>query len=405
MYVYDAAGTKLRKTVGSTVTDYAGNFIYENNVLQFFNQPEGYVEPSGSNFNYVYQYKDHLGNIRLSYSDKNNDGVITASTEIKEENNYYPFGLKHKGYNANINGRHHKYMFGGKEQQDELGLNWYDITARNYDPALGRWMNLDPLAEKMRRHSPYNYAFDNPIFFIDPDGMAPQANDWIPNVDNEGNISYVAEAGDSSKSLSNQFGIKQGDAEKITGTIGDTKIEEGTAVTGKKVASVIKGNSNGILKLDTTNKDTTDSDIINQATFAIRNENVQERLGNAGADGKFFQGNLYDYFKKPGNLSDGGTHYGFITNHRKPSVFKVGSNNFLLSLSIGGANNGNFATSIGKERQVLQSDGNYAIFQDFNYPRVKNQSTKGIKSLTGKVMTIKISSGDSGALKDYLYGN
>ncbi len=175
LYVYDATGVKLRKTVNTTTTDYAGNFIYENNVLQFFNQPEGYVEPSGSSFNYIYQYKDHLGNIRLSYKD-----ISTTSTpnlQIVEENNYYPFGLKHKGYNTAINGTHHKYMFGGKELSEDLGLNTYDFGARNYDPALGRWMNLDPLAEKMRRHSPYNYAFDNPLRFTDPDGMAP--DDYI----------------------------------------------------------------------------------------------------------------------------------------------------------------------------------------------------------------------------------
>ena len=184
-YIYDATGVKLEKVVTEgtaiTRTKYVGNFIYEKigtatDALKFFNTAEGYVEPVNASdynlgFSYVYQYKDHLGNIRLSY--KNISLTSTPNLQIVEENNYYPFGLKHKGYNANINGTHHKYMFGGKELSEELGLNTYDFGARNYDAALGRWMNLDPLAEKMRRHSPYNYAFDNPVFFIDPDGMAP----------------------------------------------------------------------------------------------------------------------------------------------------------------------------------------------------------------------------------------
>lgn len=180
-YIYDATGAKLQKTViasgkANVVTQYAGNHIYVNNVLEFFNQPEGYVSPETNSgaiaYKYVYQYKDHLGNVRLSYKNGTN------GLEIVEENNYYPFGLKHKGYNSTVTSTNLalKKRFGGKEQQDELGLDWYDVSARNYDPALGRWMNLDPLAELMTRHSPYNYAFDNPVFFIDPDGMAPVEN-------------------------------------------------------------------------------------------------------------------------------------------------------------------------------------------------------------------------------------
>ena len=207
-YIYDAKGTKLRKEfypVSDVVimTDYAGNYIYSDGSeqplkLKFFNHLEGYAEPiysSGgtggdpfatptiSGFNYIYQYKDHLGNIRLSYSDTNGNGTIEESSEIVEENNYYPFGLEHKGYNntvsANSNSVASGFKFGGKELSEELGLNTYDFGARNYMPDLGRWSNIDLLADAVGQihNSPYAYGMNNPIVFTDPDGNCPPGVD------------------------------------------------------------------------------------------------------------------------------------------------------------------------------------------------------------------------------------
>ncbi|WP_449386947.1 DUF6443 domain-containing protein [Chryseobacterium lineare] len=182
-YLYRADGTKIRKSstnlVTSATTDYLDGFQYLKNdsfficldcpppppvqELQFVPTSEGYYDFVKNK--YIYNYVDHLGNVRLSYF---NNG---SSIEVLEENNYYPFGLKHEGYNALAGNSAYQYKYNGKELQTETGM--YDYGARFYMPDLGRWGVVDPKAELLESSSPYVYALNSPILYIDKDGELP----------------------------------------------------------------------------------------------------------------------------------------------------------------------------------------------------------------------------------------
>jgi RHS repeat-associated protein len=139
--------------------------------LQFFPTSEGFYDYQKNQ--YIYQYKDHLGNVRVSFG-RNSTGAL----EITDANDYYPFGMNHlKTGNALFGqGTYKNYKYNGKELQ-ETGM--YDYGARLYMADIGRWGVIDPLAEKSRRFTPYNYAINNPIRFIDPDGRSE--TDWFTN--------------------------------------------------------------------------------------------------------------------------------------------------------------------------------------------------------------------------------
>ncbi len=183
-------GRKFLDANGQLVSDetYYGSLVMEQRDPSRILFEDGYVELTpGQRPVFNYHLKDHLGNVRIALQPGGNMyGTVVQS------NDYFPFGMAYTRSRAvkydgdalafderaateNITyTKDNRYLYNGKEEQPMPG-KWLDYGARFYDAQLGRWHSVDPLSEKGRRWSPYTYALDNPIRFIDPDGM------WVDN--------------------------------------------------------------------------------------------------------------------------------------------------------------------------------------------------------------------------------
>jgi len=152
-----------------------------------YNFGDGRLLFDGSDIRKQYHLHDHLGNVVVVFEDKNEDGFIEETdnpntNEVLHRYHYYSFGMLWDLPNplTPLYSDDNRYQYNAKEFEQVANL--LDYGWRWYDPVIGRWNGVDVLSEQMYAWSPYNYVFNNPLIFVDPDGRfpgLPQINAWI----------------------------------------------------------------------------------------------------------------------------------------------------------------------------------------------------------------------------------
>ena len=197
-FTYLPDGTKRGRTVlgkdrSLSRTEYRGNLVCADDTLKYILFDGGLIAMDGASPEYLFFLRDHLGSVRV---------VARPDGKAVQVNHYYPYGMAFAGGRMSGNAGAHPveggvsvaggsleiggetggmelarpgdsqpYRFLGNELYTSNSLGLYDFSARMYDPALGRFLSVDPMAEGYRHLSPYAYCAGNPVVYVDKDGQ------------------------------------------------------------------------------------------------------------------------------------------------------------------------------------------------------------------------------------------
>ena len=200
----------------------------------FSTQMNGCYYAGNRGWRWEYFIPDHLGNNRVLFADLDYDGQIHPETEILQETHYYAFGMEMEGAwsQTNAASEQNRYRYNGIERNDELGLDLAEF--RTYDPSIGRWLQVDPMAEYAPGWTPYRFGFNNPILYSDPFGLFETRDEaeayaeengiktgWFrrnkinENTDADGNTTYSI---DNRKERSSTMSFDDGDGGRVVVT-------------------------------------------------------------------------------------------------------------------------------------------------------------------------------------------
>jgi len=144
--IYQTATLPSSETLSVDSTEYIGSYVCPNGQARRYNFDGGYLMLYNTVAIPRYYIKDHLGSNRV---------IVSSIGYINQHNIYYALG----GNTALSSGQEYQqYKYTDKEYDPMHGLNQYDFGARNYDPAIGRFTSIDPLAEKYYHLTPYSYC-------------------------------------------------------------------------------------------------------------------------------------------------------------------------------------------------------------------------------------------------------